>query len=81
MLNKYYDCGLTRYDSYGVVDNHHCKNRGEVSGMFTKGKKSSVSLVSSFDPYISFIALSAKVSHNLYRTGFSYPLAGLIIPM
>lgn len=60
---------------------YHCKKIGEVRGILTNGKKSSVSLVSSFDPYISFIALSANVSHNLYITCFSYPLAGLTIPI
>jgi len=49
----------------------HWRNNGEVKYTSTNGKKSSVSLVSSLVPYISFIVGSQKVSLIAYSNFFS----------
>ena len=54
---------------------------GEVNGIMTKGKKSSVSAVSSLDPYISFMVGSQNASLIVVKMDFSLPFAGFTMPM
>jgi hypothetical protein len=54
---------------------------GDVNGTMTKGKKSSVSAVSSLLPYISFMVGSQNASLMTVRMDFSLPFVGFTIPM